>query len=179
MIYLILNFSYILVNIVMLFNYYKKMFDIKYYILSRINRKKFFFIILKEQILVITKLVIIKIAADLITSNITSINEILILFPYSILTILTLFIWSLIIFLLYILNLSENKILFIFVTIIFVLQYTSFYINAVGILVIASPFIFCNVMYAVILKMFLVVLLIIIDYILFKKLEILGGNKND
>lgn len=178
MLHLVMNYTFILILIIFMAKKINEVFGMKYYIMAR-KRKKILLIILKEILIAIIELIVLKLASDILMSPIESIKNINIGLKYYFLIFLTCIIWSLFMLILYSLNISNRKIIFITLALIFVIQYLSYYVKPLNIFIICNQITSNYIIEVLILKLILCIILFTINYYLFNKLEIVGGNVDD
>lgn len=176
---LIINYSFIITFIMDIIKKCGSVFYMQVYIQQRCKKKKAYLKILGKILKSIGLLLVIKFIIDIILGKISTLGDIQSLLVFYILYILTLLIWIMIIFILYLYNFSEKKICFSMITIILIFQYLSFKIPFLKVFVIASKDVLYNINLIILLKIILVIVLLVISYSKFKRYEIIGGLKND
>lgn len=74
---------------------------------------------------------------------------------------------------------SMKKTLYVVTVFLIIMQYIAFYIKYLGIIVISNQYTFENIIFFVIFKVIFIMCLLIIDYKLFDKWEVIGGCDDD
>ena len=97
----------------------------------------------------------------------------------SILKILLMFSWFLIMTIMFFIIKSMKKTLYVVTVFLIIMQYIAFYIKYLGIIVISNQYTFENIIFFVIVKVVFIMCLVIIDYKLFDKWEVIGGCDDD
>ena len=176
---LLINYGIIMVFVMNILRSFHELFSMNPFILSRTNKGKSFFIYLKRVFKNVISLLIVKFIADLITGQINGILNVDIFILYYISSFITLFLWTLSAFLLYILKVGEKKIIFILLSSLFIIQYLSFGNKFLCIFVMATLNMLGQFWFWIILKLCVIIILVLINYKLFLKSEVIGGIKDD
>lgn len=176
---LIINYSFVIIFIMNITKSFSSLFEIQVFIHQRTNRRKAYKVFLKYALKNMLILFVIKFIIDVLLGGILSVTAFIIFLELYILQILTVLIWMFIMFILYLYNITEKKISFIMIAIVFICQYLSFKLPILNLLVIASKDTLANFGIIVSIKAAIIICLIILSYFKFKKYEIVGGMKND
>ena len=175
----------ILMFILMIFiiNYLIKDFsdihDMRNFILSRSSKKKMFWMIFKKGLLSILKILLMFSFVSLIFSKMTQILDVIDLIKIDLIMFLTLLSWFLIMTIMFFIIKSMKKTLYVVTVFLIIMQYIAFYIKYLGIIVISNQYTFENIIFFVIVKVVFIMCLVIIDYKLFDKWEVIGGCDDD
>lgn len=175
----------ILMFILMIFiiNYLIKDFsdihDMRNFILSRCSKKKMFLMIFKKGFLSILKILLMFSFVSLIFSKMTQILDVIDLIKIDLIMFLTLLSWFLIMTIMFFIIKSIKKTLYVVTVFLIIMQYIAFYIKYLGIIVISNQYTFENIIFFVIFKVVFIICLVIIDYKLFDKWEVIGGCDDD
>ena len=173
---LILMFILMIFIINYLIKDFSDIYDMRNFILSRCSKKKMFFMILKKGLLSILKILLMFSFVSLIFSKMT---QILNLIDLIIIMFLTLLSWFLIMTIMFFIIKSMKKTLYVVTVFLIIMQYIAFYIKYLGIIVISNQYTFENIIFFVIVKVVFIMCLVIIDYKLFDKWEVIGGCDDD
>ena len=155
---LILMFILMIFIINYLIKDFSDIYDMRNFILSRCSKKKMFLMIFKKGLLSILKILLMFSFVSLIFSKMTQILDLIDLIKIDLIMFLTLLSWFLI---------------------MTIMQYIAFYIKYLGIIVISNQYTFENIIFFVIVKVVFIMCLVIIDYKLFDKWEVIGGCDDD
>ena len=175
----------ILMFILMIFiiNYLIKdlsdIYDMRNFILSRCSKKKMFLMIFRKGLLSIFKILLMFIFVSLIFSKMTQILNLIDLIKIDLIMFLTLLSWFLIMTIMFFIIKSMKKMLYVVTVFLIIMQYIAFYIKYLGIIVISNQYTFENIIFFVIFKVVFIMCLVIIDYKLFDKWEVIGGCDDD
>ena len=175
----------ILMFILMIFiiNYvikdFSDIYDMRNFILSRCSKKKMFLMIFKKGLLSILKILLMFSFVSLIFSKMTQILDLIDLIKIDLIMFLTLLSWFLIMTIMFFIIKSMKKTLYVVTVFLIIMQYIAFYIKYLGIIVISNQYTFENIIFFVIVKVVFIMCLVIIDYKLFDKWEVIGGCDDD
>mgnify|MGYP000955997383 FL=1 len=175
----------ILMCILMIFiiNYlikdFSDIYDMRNFILSRCSKKKMFLMIFKKGLLSILKILLMFSFVSLIFSKMTQILDLIDLIKIDLIMFLTLLSWFLIMTIMFFIIKSMKKVLYVVTVFLIIMQYIAFYIKYLGIIVISNQYTFENIIFFVIVKVVFIMCLVIIDYKLFDKWEVIGGCDDD
>lgn len=175
----------ILMCILMIFiiNYlikdFSDIYDMRNFILSRCSKKKMFLMIFKKGLLSILKILLMFSFVSLIFSKMTQILDLIDLIKIDLIMFLTLLSWFLIMTIMFFIIKSMKKTLYVVTVFLIIMQYIAFYIKYLGIIVISNQYTFENIIFFVIVKVVFIICLLIIDYKLFDKWEVIGGCDDD
>ena len=173
---LILMFILMIFIINYLIKDFSDIYDMRNFILSRCSKKKMFLMIFKKGLLSILKILLMFSFVSLIFSKMT---QILNLIDLIIIMFLTLLSWFLIMTIMFFIIKSMKKTLYVVTVFLIIMQYIAFYIKYLGIIVISNQYTFENIIFFVIVKVVFIMCLVIIDYKLFDKWEVIGGCDDD
>ena len=149
------------------------------FILSRCSKKKMFLMIFKKGFLSILKILLMFSFVSLIFSKMTQILDVIDLIKIDLIMFLTLLSWFLIMTIMFFIIKSIKKTLYVVTVFLIIMQYIAFYIKYLGIIVISNQYTFENIIFFVIFKVVFIICLVIIDYKLFDKWEVIGGCDDD
>ena len=149
------------------------------FILSRCSKKKMFLMIFKKGLLSILKILLMFSFVSLIFSKMTQILNLIDLIKIDLIMFLTLLSWFLIMTIMFFIIKSMKKTLYVVTVFLIIMQYIAFYIKYLGIIVISNQYTFENIIFFVIFKVIFIMCLLIIDYKLFDKWEVIGGCDDD
>lgn len=175
----------ILMFILMIFiiNYLIKdlsdIYDMRNFILSRCSKKKMFLMIFRKGLLSILKILLMFSFVSLIFSKMTQILNLIDLIKIDLIMFFTLLSWFLIMTIMFFIIKSMKKTLYVVTVFLIIMQYIAFYIKYLGIIVISNQHTFENIIFFVIVKFVFIMCLVIIDYKLFDKWEVIGGCDDD
>jgi membrane protein len=175
----------ILMCILMIFiiNYlikdFSDIYDMRNFILSRCSKKKMFLMIFRKGLLSILKILLMFSFVSLIFSKMTQILDLIDLIKIDLIMFLTLLSWFLIMTIMFFIIKSMKKTLYVVTVFLIIMQYIAFYIKYLGIIVISNQYTFENIIFFVIVKVVFIICLLIIDYKLFDKWEVIGGCDDD
>lgn len=175
----------ILMCILMIFiiNYlikdFSDIYDMRNFILSRCSKKKMFLMIFRKGLLSILKILLMFSFVSLIFSKMTQILNLIDLIKIDLIMFLTLLSWFLIMTIMFFIIKSMKKTLYVVTVFLIIMQYIAFYIKYLGIIVISNQYTFENIIFFVIVKVVFIMCLVIIDYKLFEKWEVIGGCDDD
>ena len=169
---LILMFILMIFIINYLIKDFSDIYDMRNFILSRCSKKKMFLMIFKKGLLSILKV-------SLIFSKMTQILNLIDLIKIDLIMFLTLLSWFLIMTIMFFIIKSMKKTLYVVTVFLIIMQYIAFYIKYLGIIVISNQYTFENIIFFVIVKVIFIMCLLIIDYKLFDKWEVIGGCDDD
>ncbi len=175
----------ILMCILMIFiiNYlikdFSDIYDMRNFILSRCSKKKMFLMIFRKGLLSILKILLMFSFVSLIFSKMTQILNLIDLIKIDLIMFLTLLSWFLIMTIMFFIIKSMKKTLYVVTVFLIIMQYIAFYIKYLGIIVISNQYTFENIIFFVIVKVVFIMCLVIIDYKLFDKWEVIGGCDDD
>ena len=175
----------ILMFILMIFiiNYLIKdlsdIYDMRNFILSRCSKKKMFLMIFRKGLLSILKILLMFSFVSLIFSKMTQILNLIDLIKIDLIMFFTLLSWFLIMTIMFFIIKSMKKTLYVVTVFLIIMQYIAFYIKYLGIIVISNQYTFENIIFFVIVKFVFIMCLVIIDYKLFDKWEVIGGCDDD
>lgn len=175
----------ILMCILMIFiiNYlikdFSDIYDMRNFILSRCSKKKMFLMIFRKGLLSILKILLMFSFVSLIFSKMTQILNLIDLIKIDLIMFLTLLSWFLIMTIMFFIIKSMKKTLYVVTVFLIIMQYIAFYIKYLGIIVISNQYTFENIIFFVIFKVIFIMCLLIIDYKLFDKWEVIGGCDDD
>ena len=176
---LVINYSFIITFIMNIIKNFSNLFNIQVFIHQRATRKKAYLIFLKYIIKSMIILLLIKFFIDICLNRMTSFIDLELLLKFYLLQLLTILIWMFVIFILYLYAISEKKISFLMITVVFICQYLSFRLSVFNVLVIASKDTLSNFEFVVATKIVVLIVLAVLSYLKFKKYELVGGMKND
>lgn len=176
---LILMFILMIFIINYLIKDFSDIYDMRNFILSRCSKKKMFLMIFKKGLLSILKILLMFSFVSLIFSKMTQILNLIDLIKIDLIMFLTLLSWFLIMTIMFFIIKSMKKMLYVVTVFLIIMQYIAFYIKYLGIIVISNQYTFENIMFFVIVKVVFIMCLVIIDYKLFDKWEVIGGCDDD
>ena len=176
---LILMFILMIFIINYLIKDFSDIYDMRNFILSRCSKKKMFFMIFKKGLLSILKILLMFSFVSLIFSKMTQILNLIDLIKIDLIMFLTLLSWFLIMTIMFFIIKSMKKTLYVVTVFLIIMQYIAFYIKYLGIIVISNQYTFENIIFFVIVKVVFIMCLVIIDYKLFYKWEVIGGCDDD
>ena len=176
---LILMFILMIFIINYLIKDFSDIYDMRNFILSRCSKKKMFLMIFKKGLLSILKILLMFSFVSLIFSKMTQILDLIDLIKIDLIMFLTLLSWFLIMTIMFFIIKSMKKTLYIVTVFLIIMQYIAFYIKYLGIIVISNQYTFENIIFFVIVKVVFIMCLVIIDYKLFDKWEVIGGCDDD
>jgi len=176
---LILMFILMIFIINYLIKDFSDIYDMRNFILSRCSKKKMFLMIFKKGLLSILKILLMFSFVSLIFSKMTQILNLIDLIKIDLIMFLTLLSWFLIMTIMFFIIKSMKKTLYVVTVFLIIMQYIAFYIKYLGIIVISNQYTFENIIFFVIVKVVFIMCLLIIDYKLFDKWEVIGGCDDD
>ena len=176
---LILMFILMIFIINYLIKDFSDIYDMRNFILSRCSKKKMFLMIFKKGFLSILKILLMFSFVSLIFSKMTQILDVIDLIKIDLIMFLTLLSWFLIMTIMFFIIKSMKKTLYVVTVFLIIMQYIAFYIKYLGIIVISNQYTFENIIFFVIFKVVFIMCLVIIDYKLFDKWEVIGGCDDD
>lgn len=176
---LILMFILMIFIINYLIKDFSDIYDMRNFILSRCSKKKMFLMIFKKGLLSILKILLMFSFVSLIFSKMTQILDLIDLIKIDLIMFLTLLSWFLIMTIMFFIIKSMKKTLYVVTVFFIIMQYIAFYIKYLGIIVISNQYTFENIIFFVIVKVVFIMCLVIIDYKLFDKWELIGGCDDD
>ena len=176
---LILMFILMIFVINYLIKDFSDIYDMRNFILSRCSKKKMFLMIFKKGLLSILKILLMFSFVSLIFSKMTQILNLIDLIKIDLIMFLTLLSWFLIMTIMFFIIKSMKKTLYVVTVFLIIMQYIAFYIKYLGIIVISNQYTFENIIFFVIVKVIFIMCLLIIDYKLFDKWEVIGGCDDD
>lgn len=176
---LILMFILMIFIINYLIKDFSDIYDMRNFILSRCSKKKMFLMIFKKGLLSILKILLMFSFVSLIFSKMTQILNLIDLIKIDLIMFLTLLSWFLIMTIMFFIIKSMKKTLYVVTVFLIIMQYIAFYIKYLGIIVISNQYTFENIIFFVIVKVIFIMCLVIIDYKLFDKWEVIGGCDDD
>ena len=176
---LILMFILMIFIINYLIKDFSDIYDMRNFILSRCSKKKMFLMIFKKGLLSILKILLMFSFVSLIFSKMTQILNLIDLIKIDLIMFLTLLSWFLIMTIMFFIIKSMKKTLYVVTVFLIIMQYIAFYIKYLGIIVISNQYTFENIIFFVIFKVVFIMCLVIIDYKLFDKWEVIGGCDDD
>ena len=176
---LILMFILMIFIINYLIKDFSDIYDMRNFILSRCSKKKMFLMIFKKGLLSILKILLMFSFVSLIFSKMTQIFDLIDLIKIDLIMFLTLLSWFLIMTIMFFIIKSMKKTLYVVTVFLIIMQYIAFYIKYLGIIVISNQYTFENIIFFVIVKVVFIICLVIIDYKLFDKWEVIGGCDDD
>ena len=176
---LILMFILMIFIINYLIKDFSDIYDMRNFILSRCSKKKMFLMIFKKGLLSILKILLMFSFVSLIFSKMTQILDLIDLIKIDLIMFLTLLSWFLIMTIMFFIIKSMKKTLYVVTVFLIIMQYIAFYIKYLGIIVISNQYTFENIIFFVIVKVIFIMCLLIIDYKLFDKWEVIGGCDDD
>ena len=177
--FLILMFILMIFIINYLIKDFSDIYDMRNFILSRCSKKKMFLMIFRKGFLSILKILLMFSFVSLIFSNMTQILDLIDLIKIDLIMFLTLLSWFLIMTIMFFIIKSMKKTLYVVTVFLIIMQYIAFYIKYLGIIVISNQYTFENIIFFVIVKVVFIICLVIIDYKLFDKWEVIGGCDDD
>lgn len=176
---LILMFILMIFVINYLIKDFSDIYDMRNFILSRCSKKKMFLMIFRKGLLSILKILLMFSFVSLIFSKMTQILNLIDLIKIDLIMFLTLLSWFLIMTIMFFIIKSMKKTLYVVTVFLIIMQYIAFYIKYLGIIVISNQYTFENIIFFVIVKVIFIMCLLIIDYKLFDKWEVIGGCDDD
>lgn len=176
---LILMFILMIFIINYLIKDFSDIYDMRNFILSRCSKKKMFLMIFKKGLLSILKILLMFSFVSLIFSKMTQILNLIDLIKIDLIMFFTLLSWFLIMTIMFFIIKSRKKTLYVVTVFLIIMQYIAFYIKYLGIIVISNQYTFENIIFFVIVKVVFIMCLVIIDYKLFDKWEVIGGCDDD
>lgn len=177
--FLILMFILMIFIINYLIKDFSDIYDMRNFILSRCSKKKMFLMIFRKGLLSILKILLMFSFVSLIFSKMTQILDLIDLIKIDLIMFLTLLSWFLIMTIMFFIIKSIKKTLYVVTVFLIIMQYIAFYIKYLGIIVISNQYTFENIIFFVIVKVIFIMCLLIIDYKLFDKWEVIGGCDDD
>lgn len=177
--FLILMFILMIFIINYLIKDFSDIYDMRNFILSRCSKKKMFLMIFRKGFLSILEILLMFSFVSLIFSNMTQILDLIDLIKIDLIMFLTLLSWFLIMTIMFFIIKSMKKMLYVVTVFLIIMQYIAFYIKYLGIIVISNQYTFENIIFFVIVKVVFIICLVIIDYKLFDKWEVIGGCDDD
>lgn len=174
---LIFNYAIIMVFVFTIIHHLSQLFSMSSYILPRMSRTYMFWLFFERTCKKTLWIVLIKLLADLFAGQINALENVNLLLLLYVSFVLTIILWILIIFILYTLNIGEQKTLFLVLSFLFVCQYLSFHPNLLNIFVVANPSILSDFVQWGVRKVGTALLLLFISSILFKHKEFIGAEK--
>ena len=176
---LILMFILMIFIINYLIKDFSDIYDMRNFILSRCSKKKMFLMIFRKGLFSILKILLMFSFVSLIFSKMTQILNLIDLIKIDLIMFLTLLSWFLIMTIMFFIIKSMKKTLYVVTVFLIIMQYIAFYIKYLGIIVISNQYTFENIIFFVIVKVVFIMCLVIIDYKLFDKWEVIGGCDDD
>lgn len=176
---LILMFILMIFIINYLIKDFSDIYDMRNFILSRCSKKKMFLMIFRKGLLSILKILLMFSFVSLIFSKMIQILDLIDLIKIDLIMFLTLLSWFLIMTIMFFIIKSMKKTLYVVTVFLIIMQYIAFYIKYLGIIVISNQYTFENIIFFVIVKVVFIMCLVIIDYKLFDKWEVIGGCDDD
>ena len=176
---LILMFILMIFIINYLIKDFSDIYDMRNFILSRCSKKKMFLMIFRKGLLSILKILLMFSFVSLIFSKMTQILNLIDLIKIDLIMFLTLLSWFLIMTIMFFIIKSMKKTLYVVTVFLIIMQYIAFYIKYLGIIVISNQYTFENIIFFVIVKVVFIMCLVIIDYKLCDKWEVIGGCADD
>lgn len=176
---LILMFILMIFIINYLIKDFSDIYDMRNFILSRCSKKKMFLMIFRKGLFSILKILLMFSFVSLIFSKMTQILDLIDLIKIDLIMFLTLLSWFLIMTIMFFIIKSMKKTLYVVTVFFIIMQYIAFYIKYLGIIVISNQYTFENIIFFVIVKVIFIMCLLIIDYKLFDKWEVIGGCDDD
>lgn len=176
---LILMFILMIFIINYLIKDFSDIYDMRNFILSRCSKKKMFLMIFRKGLLSILKILLMFSFVSLIFSKMIQILNLIDLIKIDLIMFLTLLSWFLIMTIMFFIIKSMKKTLYVVTVFLIIMQYIAFYIKYLGIIVISNQYTFENIIFFVIFKVVFIMCLVIIDYKLFDKWEVIGGCDDD
>ena len=176
---LILMFILMIFIINYLIKDFSDIYDMRNFILSRCSKKKMFLMIFRKGLFSILKILLMFSFVSLIFSKMTQILNLIDLIKIDLIMFLTLLSWFLIMTIMFFIIKSMKKMLYVVTVFLIIMQYIAFYIKYLGIIVISNQYTFENIIFFVIVKVIFIMCLVIIDYKLFDKWEVIGGCDDD
>lgn len=176
---LILMFILMIFIINYLIKDFSDIYDMRNFILSRCSKKKMFLMIFRKGLLSILQILLMFSFVSLIFSKMTQILDLIDLIKIDLIMFLTLLSWFLIMTIMFFIIKSMKKTLYVVTVFLIIMQYIAFYIKYLGIIVISNQYTFENIIFFVIVKVVFIMCLVIIDYKLFDKWEVIGGCDDD
>lgn len=177
--FLILMFILMIFIINYLIKDFSDIYDMRNFILSRCSKKKMFLMIFRKGLFSILKILLMFSFVSLIFSKMTQILDLIDLIKIDLIMFLTLLSWFLIMTIMFFIIKSMKKTLYVVTVFLIIMQYIAFYIKYLGIIVISNQYTFENIIFFVIVKVIFIMCLVIIDYKLFDKWEVIGGCDDD
>ena len=176
---LILMFILMIFVINYLIKDFSDIYDMRNFILSRCSKKKMFLMIFRKGLLSILKILLMFSFVSLIFSKMTQILNLIDLIKIDLIMFLTLLSWFLIMTIVFFIIKSMKKTLYVVTVFLIIIQYIAFYIKYLGIIVISNQYTFENIIFFVIVNVVFIICLLVIDYKLFDKWEVIGGCDDD
>lgn len=176
---LILMFILMIFIINYLIKDFSDIYDMRNFILSRCSKKKMVLMIFRKGLFSILKILLMFSFVSLIFSKMTQILDLIDLIKIDLIMFLTLLSWFLIMTIMFFIIKSMKKTLYVVTVFFIIMQYIAFYIKYLGIIVISNQYTFENIIFFVIVKVIFIMCLLIIDYKLFDKWEVIGGCDDD
>ena len=176
---LILMFILMIFIINYLIKDFSDIYDMRNFILSRCSKKKMFLMIFRKGLFSILKILLMFSFVSLIFSKMTQILDLIDLIKIDLIMFLTLLSWFSLMTIMFFIIKSMKKTLYVVTVFFIIMQYIAFYIKYLGIIVISNQYTFENIIFFVIVKVIFIMCLLIIDYKLFDKWEVIGGCDDD
>ena len=177
--FLILMFILMIFIINYLIKDFSDIYDMRNFILSRCSKKKMFLMIFRKGLFSILKILLMFSFVSLIFSKMSQILNLIDLIKIDLIMFFTLLSWFLIMTIMFFIIKSIKKTLYVVTVFLIIMQYIAFYIKYLGIIVISNQYTFENIIFFVIVKIIFIMCLVIIDYKLFDKWEVIGGCDDD
>lgn len=177
--YLILNYIVVLIFVLEIVKNLNNLFELYPYILARNSKKNISKIYIKRNIKIIFQVIIIKGISDILMGQLVGLNRFDIFIKLYISMFLTFIVWSLFILIQYLFLQNQKKVLFLSLVTLFLCQYLAITYQPFLIFAIAGQGIYNSYYVIIIFKVLVLMMLIYITFYLFKKIEVLGGEKND
>jgi len=149
-------------------------FSVGNYLLTRTTRNQGYRYLLKRSIRNTITVFFCKMIADVVFSHMDGIKNVTNAIVAAISTLLTLFIWNFVIYLLFQMHMKEKWVYFIMVLGVILMQYTSAYLPFCSVFVFGSPAIFETPMLWICVKAVCAALLLEINFKTYNKYEHLG-----
>lgn len=169
-----LNFGFVLLFVYTMVKKTEELFNMGKYIIPREYNQTFFVVYLKEIIQLVCHLIVAKLLVDFIFSLMNSFSEVTNIILFSISTVLTAFIWLLLIFCLKIYHVKANLVYFLMLLFILIAQLLSFEYTFFSVFIIASSNFFDATLFIVVTKLILILFLFICNMYAVTKYEDIG-----
>lgn len=176
---LLLNYAFIFAFVMNVIRNCSAVFSMLVYIQPRCSKRVAFFKSYWKICKDMGLLVLVKFVVDVLLGNSRSLGDVEELLLFYVLHVLTVAIWVVIAFLLYLLGIQEKKTNFILMAVLLVSQYFALSVPLFKVIVIAGKDPLSGVAWTILAKVALLAILFVASYWMFLRHELIGGLKND